>query len=104
MLSQNASTIYIMIGEPIVINETYINHILILEVARPNFSPIALQTPKAFNSKNDLNLFIYEIVCVKIYQRIDITINFSFCFTLISPKFFFTILIPIHYGIRYRND
>ncbi len=43
-----------MMGDPIVKNEMYINHIRILVEAIPSLTPMEEHTPKACNSKNSL--------------------------------------------------
>ena len=50
-----------MSGEPIVRNEIYTNQVLILDVAMPILSPMAVHTPKACHSIKCLNLFILQI-------------------------------------------
>jgi hypothetical protein len=45
-------------GDPIVRKETYMNQVLMREVAMPNRSPMAEQTPKACHSINCLNRFM----------------------------------------------
>jgi hypothetical protein len=52
-----------MMGEPIVKKEMYINHIRILEEAMPSLSPIAVHTPKACNSKVSRILYI-QMCCL----------------------------------------
>ena len=54
MFFQNANIMYIMMGEPIVKNEMYINHMRILVEAIPSLTPMEEHTPKACNSKNSL--------------------------------------------------
>lgn len=75
----NASARYIRSGEPNVIKEAYMKNSLMLDVGILSFSPILVQTPKAYFSKNSciklfclailahFNLFLYKICSQYIY-------------------------------------
>jgi len=61
-----------MMGEPIVRNDMYMNQRRIREVATPSLSPMAEQTPKAFHSIKSFISYRRRCMMVNIVKNFEL--------------------------------